>query len=255
MVEVTARRVKANGTQLPLFFGAIIGHSFAELSTKSTSFVAPGVGFKVYPGGGNAMILPIALDLPTWNELLDDDPYDMPDNYSFNAATGSVGPGSDGIAEVNIYPSQNTLMPAGNRGTVDIGSSNNSTADLSRQILYGINSNDMSYMTNGELVVDPGPLFLNGDTGISAGTKDELAQIIGEPRAIPLFIEVSGNGNNATYSVVRFVGVRVMAVKLTGPMSKKHLIVQPTPFRDSTVIRGEAVITPDMIYSQPSLIE
>ena len=46
-----------------------------------------------------------------------------------------------------------------------------------------------------------------------------------------------------------------MAVNLTGPMSKKHLIVQPPPFRDSTVIRGEAVITPDMIYSQPSMIE
>ena len=55
-----------------------------------------------------------------------------------------------------------------------------------------------------------------GDTGISAGVKDELASIIGQTRIIPVFSSVSGNGNNATYVIVRWVGVRVMAVKLTG---------------------------------------
>ena len=42
-----------------------------------------------------------------------------------------------------------------------------------------------------------GKLYLNGDTGISAGVKDELASIIGKPRIIPVFESVSGNGNNA----------------------------------------------------------
>ena len=42
-----------------------------------------------------------------------------------------------------------------------------------------------------------GKLYLNGDTGISAGVKDELASIKGQPRIIPIFSTVSGNGNNA----------------------------------------------------------
>lgn len=63
---------------------------------------------------------------------------------------------------------------------------------------------------------DNGELFLNGDTGISAGVKNELASIKGEPKLIPLFNQVNGPGNNATYSIVKFVGVRLMQVKLTG---------------------------------------
>jgi hypothetical protein len=40
---------------------------------------------------------------------------------------------------------------------------------------------------------------------------------------------VSGNGNNANYTIVRWVGVRIMNVNLTGKMSDKQLIVQPAP--------------------------
>ena len=61
-----------------------------------------------------------------------------------------------------------------------------------------------------------GVLHLNGDTGISAGVKDELASIIGQPRIIPIFSSVVGPGNNADYTIVKFVGVRILAVKLTG---------------------------------------
>ena len=39
-----------------------------------------------------------------------------------------------------------------------------------------------------------GELDLNGDTGISAGVKDELAAIIGEPRVIPVFSQVDRTG-------------------------------------------------------------
>lgn len=91
--------------------------------------------------------------------------------------------------------------------------------------------------------------------GLSAGIKTQLSQIIGQPRAIPIFIEVNGNGNNATYTIVKFVGVRVLAVKLIGPLSKKHVIVQPCPFGDSTVIRGEVITSPDMIYAAPNMVQ
>ena len=61
-----------------------------------------------------------------------------------------------------------------NIGTVDIGSPNNSTADLVRQIRYGLNDFDMSFFPNREIRFDKGPITLNGDTGLSAGIKDDL---------------------------------------------------------------------------------
>jgi len=45
---------------------------------------------------------------------------------------------------------------------------------------------------------------------------------------------VSGPGNNAVYTVVKWVGVRVMYVKLTGSSSSKALTVQPC----NVVVKG-----------------
>ena len=52
-------------------------------------------------------------------------------------------------------------------------------------------------------------------------------RIIGQTRFIPIFTTVVGNGNNAVYDIVAFVGVRILDVNLTGSMSSKHLTVQP----------------------------
>ena len=68
------------------------------------------------------------------------------DSYSYNATTGVVADGTDGILELNLYPGGGAgQLPPGNFGTVDIGSPNNSTADLTRQILYGISEDDLAY--------------------------------------------------------------------------------------------------------------
>ncbi len=72
-----------------------------------------------------------------------------------------------------------------------------------------------------------GELRLNGDTGISAGVKDELATLIGKTRIIPIYTAVSGNGNNAMFTIVRWEGVRILDVKLTGKGSGKRVMIQP----------------------------
>ena len=127
---------------------------------------------------------------------------------------------------MNLFP-QGTGSP-GNRGTVNIGASNNSTATLCRQITEGISPADLAYYPGGQLTFDAsGNLYLNANPGISAGCKSALASIIGQTRLIPIFTSVVGNGNNAEYDIVEFVGVRIMDVNLTGSMSSKHLTVQP----------------------------
>ena len=85
--------------------------------------------------------------------------------------------------------------------------------------------------------------------------KEELESIKGKPRIIPIFRSVSGNGNNAEYTIVKFVGVRVMYVKLTGSMSSKRVIIQPA----SIVTRGVIPSTGDsqksyFVFSKPILV-
>lgn len=257
MVEVTLRRTASGGDgpggdgPLPLFFAPVIGVENAEVTTKSTAAMIPGVGFRIVPGSQmTAQVLPFALDKETWDDLVDNGV--GVDNFRYVEETHSVVPGCDGILEVNLYPYGNKNLPPGNRGTVDIGAPNNSTNDLKRQILYGLNDYDLSFF-GGELRLDQDvPLLLNGDTGISAGMKSQLQAIKGQPRAIPIFTAVSGPGNNAMYTIEKFVGIRIVEVVLTG--SSKRVMVQPCPFADPTVIPGEGPIQVDSILSTPKLI-
>src|SRR5439155_14887323 len=123
-------------------------------------------GFTAPSDGSNLDILPFALDKTTWDNLTTNGT----DSYRYNTDSKTVSAGTDGIKEVNLFP-QGTGSP-GNRGTVDIGSSNNSTADIARQITSGVSRADLSHI-GGSLRFDThGELHLNGDTGISAGVKD-----------------------------------------------------------------------------------
>ena len=101
-----------------------------------------------------------------------------------------------------------------------------------------------------------GELELNGDTGISAGVKDELASIIGQVRIIPIYTEVNGNGNNAMFTIVRFEGVRILDVKLTGKGSQKRVIIQPA----NVIARGSKIDysgehTSSHLYAPVMLVE
>ncbi len=153
---------------------------------------------------------------------------------------------------MNLYP-QGTGSP-GNRGTVDIGGCNNSTADIARQILHGISAADLSELDKPLAFDANGELTLNGDTGISAGVKDELASIIGQTRIIPIFSSVSGNGNNAVYKIVKWAGVRILDVRLTGAMSKKMVMVQPAPILSRNVIVGSTSGASSNVFSPVMLV-
>ena len=279
LVEVTANRSGSAGSSaadgpLNLFFAPVLGHKTASLVVKSTSVVPVGVGIRRPPHGGGGGsgggcnnpapepvdVLPIAVDEPTWNALMAGVGTDQ---FTYSANCGGTGGassggvvtgGADGVKEINIYPLGSASLPSGNRGTVDIGAAGNSTADLKRQITDGLSDSDLAYFPNSELRCDNGPLSLNGDTGLSAGIESSLQSIIGKPRLIPIFRSVAGNGNNAQYEIVKFVGVRLLEVKLTGAPAQKRVIAQPCNFSSSAVIRGAGVITPDSYFAMPAII-
>jgi hypothetical protein len=225
-VRVRVQRTAAQNGRAPLFFARLLGHDSAGCAGEATAALLYNIGgFKVPSDESNLGILPFALDIDTWNNLVNHDI--GTDGYKYTDGSG-VTAAADGILEVNLFP-QGTGSP-GNRGTVDIGGSNNSTDDICRQIREGISPADMQDLYDSGHTLQPdatGKFILNGDTGISAGTKDDLTLIIGEPRMIPLFSEVNEPGNNAEYTIVGWAGVRVMYVKLTGSMSSKKVMVQP----------------------------
>jgi Flp pilus assembly protein TadG len=228
-VQITVRRSAGNNGLVPAFFSKIFGQTGeAAAATSTAAFLGNASGYGIPttgtgPGGGtgNLMFLPYSLDLGTWNALLAGTGSDV---WKWDETTQQVVAGSDGILECNLFP-QGTGSP-GNRGTVTVGS-NNGTSNLVRQIEYGLSASDLAPY-GGKLQLDStGNLYLPANPGISAGTKSALASIIGQTRIIPVFSSVSGNGANANYDIVEFVGIRVLDVNLTGSMSSKHLTVQP----------------------------
>jgi hypothetical protein len=243
-IRVRLARQSAINGELPLFFGSITGRNgqsfeqqaIAAMLNNIKGFYSPGVGSETID------ILPIALDLKTWEDVVAGRT-----NDNFRFVHNGVSSGSDGLHECNLYP-QGTGSP-GNRGTVDIGGSNNSTADLSRQILHGISHQDFLDLNKPFEFNSNGELTLNGDTGISAGIKDDLAAIIGQKRIIPIFSRVSGNGNNAIYTIVRLEGVRILAVKLTGSKNSKHLTIQP-----AKMVARNAILATDGPFSSDFLV-
>ncbi len=250
-VRVTVRRDGTTNGPIQLLFAQIFGLTSANVTASAAAVFKDGVvGFKATSQTGNTGLMPLTLHRDAWEDLLAW-AGSAGDNYSYDPDTGTVTPGSDGIPELNLYPGGGaSQLPPGNFGTVDIGSPNNSAQDLSRQIRYGVSEEDLAYF-GGELRLGPdGTLLLNGDTGLSAGIKDDLEAIKGKGRAIPLFSQVAGPGNNSMFTIIGFAGIRIMNVKLTGAANKKQVIIQPAYVIDDSVIT-EATSGPSFFVYQP----
>lgn len=254
-VQVSVRRHQGQNGEVPLFFARVLGFDSLAMQADATAALVTNIGGfrQITEGESNLEILPFALDEQTWDGMLAGG---GTDDYKWNSQSNMVQSGGDGFREINLYP-QGTGSP-GNRGTIDIGGANNSTNDIARQIVEGISPSDMQAMVDQGRTLklnSDGKLWLNGDTGISAGVKDELDSIKGKPRIIPIFRTVAGNGNNAEYTIVKFAGVRIMYVKLTGSMSSKKVIIQPC----AIVSRGTVPAPSDTassyyIFSPPWLV-
>ncbi len=245
-----AKNSSANG-EVPYFFARVFGLTGQALRSEATAAIVRNMkGFQAPADGSNLELLPFALDLDTWTNLVNGN---STDKYRWNSETEQIESGADGKVEVNLYP-QGTGSP-GNRGTVDIGGSNNSTCDIARQILDGVSAQDLADLGKPLEFDSCGKLGLNGDTGISAGVKDELAAIKGQPRVIPVFESVSGNGNNADYTIVKWQGIRIMAVKLTGSMSQKHVTIQVAPVLAKGGVPSTTSGTSEYVFSPVVLVK
>ncbi len=261
-VKVVVRRDSAANSPISLFFAPVIGKSQQSVRAEATAIMEAAIRGFSSPSHQQCKLLPYTLKVSDWNALFTSGQ----DNYSYNASTGQVTAGSDGIKEVKLFPLSGSTgngkgsgggVTPGNFGTVDLGNPNNSTADLARQVLSGPNAQDFSYFPGNKIVLGSnGTLTLQGDTGISAGVKDELESIKGKARIIPLYTSVSGNGNNAQFTITKFVGCRILNVQLTGSMSSKHVLIQPAFCVDYNGISGGTEgVTSGLVRRPLSLIK
>jgi hypothetical protein len=226
------------------------------LATKAVAALLPGKGFRIPSGSSEELpYLPFGLDIDTWDALMrkDTDPiWNLRDQFHQDPDSGAISrvTGGDGVLEANLYPEGGTTT--GNRGTVDIGTGDNSNDHIIRQILHGLNAEDLAVFPNNTVMP---PLWLNGDTGISAGFKEEIESIEGQMRLIPIFDQVTDNGDNAMYHIVKFVGVTVVEVKMVG--NPKRVMVQPMTFYDSAVLPDVSgtPIGEDTYFTGPILIQ
>ncbi|MDH3717450.1 MAG: pilus assembly protein TadG-related protein [Planctomycetota bacterium] len=248
-VTVRLRMLSARDRSIPLSFARILGFNSTDVSAEATAiFDDSVVGFRTNSENPTSGLLPFVLHVDVWQDLMDGLTTD--DNLSYDPVRGDVTAGSDGIAEISMFPGGgssgsgngssgnggNQAAP-GNFGTVDIGDPNNSTFDLERQIESGPNLQDFSHH-GGELTLDAGSqtTTLNGETGLSASMASALDQIVGDSRSIMLYNQVTGSGNTAMFTVVGFAGIRIMDFQLNG--GNKYILIQPTMVSDPTAVSG-----------------
>lgn len=239
-VRVTGRRDADHGGLVPGFFSGFFGSNGFTIQTTATATAHPYAIKGFTPTANNrARILPIVMHKDQYAQMKAGT---TGDSYSYNPTTGAVTSGSDGVKESVVYPVKAGL--AGNWGTINFGTSNNSTATLGDQIRNGVTAAQMKaeFPSTGSLTLDQssnGIYFhtFNGDPGISSGIKDDLLSIKGKPVTIPLYDQSGGNGNNAWYRVVDFAVVRIVDVNFQG--NPKYVIVQPALTTDPTAVAGE----------------
>lgn len=255
-VSVIVRRNAAINGPIDLYFAGIFGITEKEVSARAVATFKNGVvGFSANPETGTSSLLPLALHVDAWTNLLSG-AFTHGDGYGYNEANNSVSANGDDINELSMYPDGGgAQLPPGSFGTVDFGDGGNSAADLARQILFGVNEADMAYH-GGEITLgEDGTLTLEGDTGLSAGIQDELQEIIGIPRTIPLFDFVENPGNNARFRIVGFAGIRIMHVRLNGNPNQKHVLIQPAFAVDRTAITGPGSGSSYFVYEPVQLVQ
>ena len=193
-------------------------------------------------------IIPLAVDLDEWNAADPGDDFVMYADGRFEDGYGNTRPG--------------------NWGSVDIGASGNSNADLKDQIVDGLRQSDLDSLAsdigpdgypripdNTEL---PVPMWAQGDTGLSAGMKGALAEVVGIPKLVPIVDVLAGqNGNNAEFHFVKWGYVMVTEYNFSG--SDKYVTVEKMYAYDGSLKpNNDLSDTTDLIegaYASAGLIE
>jgi len=176
-VRVTLRRDGTANARVGLFFAPVMGVNSSSVAATSTAIIQ-----KASSLAAGADVLPFAVSLDEWESMEEGDTWNL---YGGGRVTDSNG---------NVAP--------GNWATVDIGLENNSTSDLSDQIIVGLRQKDLDALyaagriSSNECIDVNETIYLNADPGVSSGMKSAVEQIHGQMRIIPIFLNLGDQNDN-----------------------------------------------------------
>ncbi len=191
-VRVTLRRDASANSRVPLFIAPLLGMQDAAVTATATAVLQKPLN--LLPG---ANVLPFSVPLNVW------DGQDIGDEWSI-------------YGDGKIKDEYGAEIP-GNWGTLDIGSTNNSTSDISDQILNGLRQTDINALyADGRILTNTAidasyATYLQADTGLSTGIKNAVQAVHGQMRIVPIYINNSGAGGNLLeFNVVKWGVVKVV---------------------------------------------
>ena len=224
-VRVSLRRDNSSNSSVSLYFARLFDRDESNVSVVSAAVMQRAR----YLGPGTS-ILPFAVSDELWNSLNDGDEFNI-------YGDGQVDDGAG-----NSIP--------GNWGTVDIGPTNNSTADLREQIRNGLSQSDLDSLhgqgriPNADFIDSQQmPLSLNADPGFSAGIKSAIQDVHGQTKLIPIYDSGSipnGGGNNFGYEIIGWGVVEVVDSEWRGSQNS-YVNVQKSYLYD-----GKLIANPDL---------
>jgi hypothetical protein len=232
-ISITARRDQLANSPLSLFFGSILGTSSMALTATARATIYSGdvTSLQVIPGV-NAHILPVALDVNAWNTFY----------LTGQSPDGQIYTAANGYPQLKVYPSPGAAP--GNFGLLDVGPPQNNVPAFRSWIDFGETPNDISYLiTNNLLPVSlQSPKDWKCGPGLKSTLQEDFYSQLNVPNLLPLFQPVSlspyqaasGNGQNATYAIVGFAGVKITQAEGRG--SSMDISVQPAAVIDPTAV-------------------
>jgi hypothetical protein len=238
-VRVTLRRDGSANSPIPLLFGGIFGMLDSEVSATATAIMQKGSILR--PGLG---VLPFSIPQSEWDKTLPGQVWSI-------------------YGDGRMVNPDNSEIP-GNWGTLDLGTSSNSTADINFQVLNGLHQSHLDGLYNENRIpssrnIDSRQSFwANGDTGMSGGMKQSLQEIHGQPRLIPIFDTAVGQGGGLEFRITGWASAIVVDTHFHGA-NNTYVEIQKSftydgllrPNRDLSVTDG--VI--EGAYTSPVLVE
>jgi len=190
-VRVTLRRDSKANSPVPLFFARIFGIVDSDVRATATAVLQKGSILE--PGVG---ILPFSIPKADWDATSRGDIWTVYGDGRIEDDFGDTIPG--------------------NWGTTDIGFRNNSTSDISDQILNGLRQTDLDALhADGRIPTNTHidgskPCNVNGDPGLSTGMKAAVRAVHGHTKLIPIYDTVATHGANIEFHVVGWAVCRVI---------------------------------------------